>query len=130
MSLKRISITIPPELVEKADEKAADLDRSRSWVLVDALRRYLERPPVGAEALDHEATLAVHEPSVGYAAGLGPSRIAQLDADLRLTAEERVIAAERTAAMFTGGGSAPDAVLSFERYEDYVDWKRLEAARR
>jgi predicted transcriptional regulator len=120
MPLSRITITIPDELIGQADRKAAALDRSRSWVLVDALRRYLAAP-----------VAAVREPSVDYAAGLDAARAAQLAADLRMTPEERVLAAERTLRVDAQRGRAPlhDRVLSFDRYEDYLDWERREAVR-
>jgi len=118
MPLSRITITIPDELIEQADRKAAALERSRSWVLVDALRRYLAAP------VDE-----MREPPVDYAAGLDPSRAAQLAADLRMTPEERVLAAERTLRVDAVRGRSPvhDRVLSFDRYEDYIDWERREA---
>ena len=122
MSLARISITIPEELVAAADRRAAELERSRSWVLVDALRQVLARPEG-----------AVREGEVAYLAGLGAQRTAQLEADLRLTAEERVIEAERTLDVEDVRRSSrkaqQDRLLTFDRYEDYVDWKRREAIR-
>lgn len=121
MPLARISITIPEELVAQADRKAAGLDRSRSWVLVEALRRYLTAP----EAL-------VRERPVEYAPGLGSSRAAQLAADLRLSPEERVLAAERTLLVDAERGPVPlrNRLLTFDRYEDFLEWERREAVRR
>jgi hypothetical protein len=45
--LERITITIPQPLLQAADELAARLDRSRSWVLAEAVRRMVgaEEPP-------------------------------------------------------------------------------------
>ena len=120
MALSRISITIPEELILDADRKAGALDRSRSWVLVEALRQYLA-PRVNS----------VREPEARYAVGLGPSRTAQLEADLQLTPEERVCAAERTLLVDEARGRPPtrDRLLTFDRYEDYLEWKRREAVR-
>jgi hypothetical protein len=125
MTLKRISITIPDSLVAAADERARALDRSRSWVLVEALRRYLEVPATFSGR-------AVHEVATGpYALGLGPYRQAQLEADLQLTSEQRVREAERTArvAELQTPGRRRDRVLTFDRYEDYLDWERWEDRR-
>jgi len=132
MPLMRISITIPEDLVAEADRKAADLDRSRSWVLVDALRDYLGtlRANVDQHHVDDgkpPQVSAVHEPQIDYAAGLGSSRIAQLVADMRLSPEERVLAAERTLAIGDEKRPPRDRVLSFDRYDDYVEWKKREA---
>ncbi|NIN73098.1 MAG: ribbon-helix-helix protein, CopG family [Gemmatimonadetes bacterium] len=123
MALSRISITIPRDLVAEADLLARELDRSRSWVVAEAVRRYLERGP------DHrktEPTVREVAPQPGY--GLGPDeyRRAQLEADLRLTAEERVREAESTAALSELGRreSARQRLLVFETYEDYLAWQR------
>jgi len=120
MAKSRISITIPEELIVAADQRADALDRSRSWVLVEALRQYLAEP-----------VASVREPEVRYVAGLGPSRTAQLEADLRLTPEERVLEAERTLLVDEAQGRPPtrDRLLTFDRYEDYLEWKRREAVR-
>jgi Ribbon-helix-helix protein, copG family len=109
----RITITIPRELVEAADAKAHNLDRSRSWVLVEALRRYLRGPTV------------VTEPGATYQAGIGPYRQVQLEADLNLSPEQRVKEAQRTAlATPYSGRRGHDQFLTFDRYEAYLEWQR------
>jgi len=121
MALSRISITIPKELVAEADRKAAELDRSRSWVLVDALRKYLA-----------PRERVVREHATEYLVGIGPSRAAQLEADMRLTPEERVYAAEQTLLVDEMRGRKPvqDRLVTFDSYEDYLEWQRHEAVRR
>jgi hypothetical protein len=54
---------------------------------------------------------------------LDPLRLAQLESDLRLTAEQRIRAAEATARVGerARGRARSHWVLSFDRYEDYVD---------
>jgi hypothetical protein len=68
-----------------------------------------------------------------YVAGLGEQRLAQLRADLRLTPEERVKEAERTARAASAGARAAYGrtirMIGFERYEDYLDYKRREDVR-
>lgn len=120
MTLTRISITIPESLVRQADVRARALDRSRSWLIVEALRRYLHEPGASAVA-EH-----VRHPFTG---GIGPQRRAQLEADLRLTPEERVKEAERTAQVGALVRPLPrrDRVLTFDSYEDYLDWSRRES---
>jgi hypothetical protein len=124
VTLARISITLPQDVVVAADRRAAELDRPRSWVVVEALRAYLGRPSRGA---------LVREPaSPPYAAtrpGLGDSRLAQLEADLALTPEQRVREAERTARegeLTSGRSRAARRIVQFDRYEDYLDWKKWE----
>lgn len=57
--------------------------------------------------------------------GLGPSRHAQLVADLKLTPEARVRVAEETARAVPARGTARvHRVIGFDRYADYLDWKQ------
>lgn len=110
--LTRISMTIPPDVLRRADRIAKRAGRSRSWVLTDAVRRLAE-PAAQAPAMS------------GTVPRLDASRRALLAADLALTPTDRVVAAERTArevpvrrfgALF----------VTFDRVEDYHEWKRLE----
>lgn len=60
---------------------------------------------------------------------LGPYRHAQLLADLRLTPEERVRAAEETARLsFVLHRPPRPFVKAFDHYEDYLDWKERRGA--
>jgi Ribbon-helix-helix protein, copG family len=123
MAHTRISITLPPDVLAAADRRARELERSRSWVIVEAIRSYLAAPA------------GTREPAAPYlvsAPGLGPQRLAQLEADLRLTPEQRVRAAEETARLgeaVRGAGRPSARVLSFASYEQYLDWQRRERAR-
>lgn len=109
----RIAITIPKPDLAAADALAHDRDRSRSWIISEAVRQYVAQPAPVA-----------HRP------GLGPLRHAQLVSDLRLSPEARVRAAESTARAVPshrpqrGERHAP-RVIGFDRYEDYLAWKRL-----
>jgi hypothetical protein len=131
MSLVRISITIPESLVRAADRRARQLDRSRSWVVVEALRRYLAG--AGVQPSEPPAVREPAPPPYQAAPGdIGPYRRSQLEADLRLTPEQRVLEAERTARV--SELRAPkwrgDRVLTFDTYEDYLDWERWEGRTR
>jgi ribbon-helix-helix CopG family protein len=115
----RVAITIPADDLAAADRVARQQSRSRSWVIAEAVRRYaatvagLPPHPVGFE--------------VNPESGLGPSRVAQLIADLELTPEARVRAAEETARVsFNLRPSLGMRVLGFDRYEEYLEWKRRE----
>lgn len=115
MPLVRITISIPLDLVRAADARASALQRSRSWVVTDALRRGLAAG-LHAPAGDRD----------DWTARLGPSRLGQLQADLGLSAEERVREAERTTRVteLRAPRRAAARVLSFDRYEDYLEWQR------
>jgi hypothetical protein len=123
VSLARISITIPPDLVAEADRRAGQLGRSRSWVVAEALRRYLAERRNGVVRGGEEVA-----PYVARQSGLGESRRMQLEADLALTPEERVREAEATARVgeLQQETARQERILLFNRYEDYLDWKRRE----
>jgi ribbon-helix-helix CopG family protein len=122
MPYKRISITLPKDVLEAADRRARALDRSRSWLIAEAVRAYVA-----------SSLAQVREPSPApygvTSPGLGPQRLAQLKSDLRLTPEQRVRSGEESARLTTlvreARGPA-NRLISFDRYEDYVEWKRKE----
>ncbi len=124
MTLQRITITIPKDVLEAADKRAKELDRSRSWVVADAVRVAIG---TGSEAPRNRAANRLREASPPYRSGLGTYRQTQLEADLTLTPTERVLSAERTARA-TGRGNRPtfQRVVTFDRYEDFLEWKRQE----
>lgn len=132
MSLSRVTITIPAPLLAEADRRAEALDRSRSWLLVEALKAYLATAadPSGAQSVPRAPRLPLlaHEPDTGYIAGLGPQRLAQLAADLEVTPEERVRFAQQAAAAGTARRrpAQPHRVIAFDRLEDYFTWERHE----
>jgi hypothetical protein len=120
MPFERTSITLPRDVLQAADRRARQLDRSRSWVIVEALRAYLST----SRSLVRESAPV---PYAAAAPGLGPQRLAQLESDLRLTPEERIRTAEETARLGERVHGTPvraNRLISFDRYEDYVQWKR------
>ena len=128
----RITITIPGELVKAADERAKAVGRSRSWVLVEALRRYLQAP-VAPGAVRGPAThpyVARQAPGttvpVDAAAEVAASRRRRLRAELALPVIERLRRAEEIARL-GGVATLPRAgaqIVAFDTYEDYYGWKR------
>jgi hypothetical protein len=123
MALARISITIPRPLLAEADRAATKLDRSRSWLVTEAVRQYLEQGEDDA-GTGHAVREVTREPH--YRLGPGEYRLAQLEADLRLTPEDRVREAEATASLTQAPHRESDwqGVLVFEQYEDYLAWTR------
>lgn len=106
-AFERISLTIPPDVLRRADRIAKHEGRSRSWVLTDAVRRLAEPEPPALPRLDS-------------------SRRAMLQSDLALSATERVLAAERTAREVPVRRFSA-LFISFDRFEDYLEWKRRES---
>jgi hypothetical protein len=63
-------------------------------------------------------------------AGLDPMRLLQLQADIQLTPEDRVKAGEETARLgYLLHPPTGNRLLQFDRYEDYLTWKRREEIR-
>jgi hypothetical protein len=123
----RIAITLPPEELAAADRLARAQDRSRSWIVAEAIRRFAasqdasgRSPPAGAAAR-----------TAPVATGLGESRLAQLRRDLSLTPEARVRAAEETLRLTElTGAPAVQQVVAFDDYEAFLDWKWRRDVRR
>ncbi len=121
-TLRRVTVTLPAEVQRAADALARRLDRSRSWVVAEAVRTFAagqSQTPAGA----------LREPvAAPYVAtpGLGEQRVAQLESDLRLTPGERVRAAEDTIETALRFHRPPrhGMVLSFATLEDYFAWKK------
>jgi hypothetical protein len=123
----RIAITLPKRDLAAADRLAKALDRPRSWVVAEAIRRMATSPPPvppTSSGPPGSTTGLVHS-------GLGPSRLAQLTADLTLSPEERVRAAEESLRL-SELGSRPrtHSLRMFDTYLDYLDFKRHRIAER
>ncbi len=131
----RVAITLPPEDLAAADRLAQARDRSRSWIVAEALRQYVaaadaqSSPGSGDGPMEADVVLAVPTGPVSsrvpYEPGLGVSRTRQLVRDLALTPEERVLAAEETLALHAlVREERPVASRFFDHYDDFLDWKR------
>jgi predicted transcriptional regulator len=127
----RIAITLPEKDLAAADQLAKQLDRSRSWVIAEAVRQFAAHQESAAPGGGAAARVA--EPASGYAvapvAGLGPQRLEQLRRDMQLTPEQRVRAAEETldTTVRLRRPRGP-RIIAFDRYEDFLDWKRARGA--
>src|SRR5437762_318464 len=94
MSITRISITLPRELAKAIDAKARELDRSRSWVIAEGARRFIEtKYPIGGAP-----TAAVRESSPVIATSeIAAARRRHLHTEAKLPADETVRRAEELA---------------------------------
>lgn len=102
----RIAITLPPDDLAAADRLAAAQDRSRSWIVAEALRQYVARS----------------EPS----AALGASRHRQVLRDLQQTAEARIRDAEEREiqAVDRDHGHSLETPVRFATYDEFAEWRR------
>lgn len=126
--IARISITLPEEVLREADRLAAELDRPRSWVLAEGVRRWTSIHAAGrAPQVVRESPAA---PYPAHRPGLGELRSIQLEADMALGVDERVRQAEEELhANPLGGRASGTSIRFFDRYEDYLEWKKFEGIR-
>ena len=128
MTLARISVTIARSLVAAADRRARELDRSRSWVVSEALRQYLG---VGVTTELGHATRSVRAvrepPAPPYAASeVAEARRRHVVAELALSPGERLRRAEELGRLAREAQhrATRHQVIGFDTYEDYYEWKK------
>lgn len=117
LRFSRISITLPPDTLRAADELAARHDRSRSWIVAEAIRQYAAAQR-GAPPSDDDATR------------VGRSRLEQLRRDVALSPEARVLESEGIVTVDgePGEPGAPVPPRSFPSYDDFIAWRRERGA--
>lgn len=121
MPFARIAITLPKDVLSATDRRAKELARSRSRVIVDALRAYLASPTVVREPT---------QPAYG-ADDFGAARRRQLEADLASSPAERLRHSEevaRLARSLRPGRGRRQQVIGFDSYEDFYEWKKANRA--
>ena len=126
MTLARISITIPHDLVAAADQRAEQLQRSRSWLLVEALRSYLRATE--ARAVHESARVPYGSAEAEARAGapeIAAARRRRLRAELQLSPAARLERAEELVRLAEEANPRPPRaqVVGFESYEDFYAWK-------
>jgi predicted transcriptional regulator len=125
--MKRITITIPEKLLAAADARAARLQRSRSWVIAEAVKEHTSTRRQPSSVIPEGGTVSRND---GRTSGLGESRLAQLKADLALTPERRVKEAERS--LMRSERAVPplrNRIISFDSFEDFFEWDRTDRLR-
>jgi predicted transcriptional regulator len=116
----RVTCTVPAVVLRSADGIAARLDRSRSWVVTEALRRLVAAPETGPAAAPEASSPQLRR-------AFRAAEQARLVRDLALTPAERVRVSEEIAriAPATGRRAQRGRVRQFDTYDDYLDWKRF-----
>ena len=124
MALKRISITLPKDVLDAADKRARALDRSRSWVIVEAIKAYVVAQVTSrVREADAPAHAAVQE--------VANARRHHLLADLKRSPAERLRRAEdlsRLARQVRPRRGRREQVIAFDSYEDFYEWKKAHRA--
>lgn len=115
-------MTIPADVLRKADRLARQWDRSRSWVIAEAIRRV-------DEGLNHQAGKLVAEPPAEpfLAEAAREARTRHLRYALSLSPGARLEQAEELTRM-RSLRPRRDQVVSFETLEDFARWKKARRA--
>jgi len=126
MAYARISVTLPKGVLAAADRRAKELDRSRSWVIAEALRQW------NAGGAPTTASHAVREsaaPPYG-AREVAEARHQHLLTDLQRTPAERLRRAGDLAQLAQAGRPRGPRVqiIGFDSYEDFYQWKKARRA--
>ncbi len=126
MALARISVTIARSLVAAADRRARELDRSRSWVVSEALRQYLGITTELGNATRSVRAVREPPPSPYAASEVAEARRRHLVAELALSPGERLRRAEELGRLAREAQRRPTRhqVIGFDTYEDYYEWKK------
>jgi ribbon-helix-helix CopG family protein len=123
MSFKRISMTIPKDVLDAADKRARALERSRSWVIVEAIRAYVAGA-AGSRVREPDApAYAVEE--------VADARRRHLVADLKRSPAERLRRVEdlvRVARQVRPKRARREQIIGFDSYEDFYEWKKAHRA--
>lgn len=117
--LARTSITLPQRELSTADRLAAALDRSRSWVFAEAIRRW------GAKAPGPDPSPAVRpaEPTTPPGPDLPPA--VDLKTALQLSDTARLQKSQELTARFRRAHPRAGRmqIIAFESQEDFLAWK-------
>lgn len=121
MALRRITVTVPRDVLAAADRRARELGRSRSWVVTEAIRQYARAAGV------REAEAPVYA-----VAAVADARRHHLETDLALPAAERLHRAEELARLGRSVRRARSGrrqqIIGFDSYEDFYEWKKARHA--
>ncbi|HUF25940.1 MAG TPA: ribbon-helix-helix protein, CopG family [Gemmatimonadaceae bacterium] len=128
MPLTRITITVPASLVREADRRARRESRSRSWIVADALRRYVASesgPAAAADSGPVSGTESPAPPPTGLAEHADRARLQQIESALALSPSARLERAEELGALGRArqNRGRREQVIGFDSYEDYYRWK-------
>lgn len=117
-------MTIPADVLRRADELARLWDRSRSWVIAEAIRR-VDRPAEAGSMMVSESAAPSYT-----AEAAAEARLRHLRHDLSLTPAERLRRAEALVTMARKVRKRPKRaqIIGFDSFEDFAAWKKARRA--
>jgi predicted transcriptional regulator len=109
----RIAITLPPDVLGAADKLARELDRSRSWVVAEAVRQYALNSTERAS----ETIAAARDELLRRELALSPAERLKRAEDLLHLARLAHPRKPRT------------QIIAFDSAEEFAEWKRASRIR-
>ena len=102
----KIAVSLPRDDLAAADRLARAQDRSRSWIVAEAIRKYVAE----------QERESAHE--------LGSSRAEQVKRDLQLTATERIREADELSVLSVASSRPIEQPRTFRTYDAFSEWRR------
>jgi Ribbon-helix-helix protein, copG family len=124
---RRVTVTVPADVLKAADATAKRFDRSRSWVVAEALQRYAAASAAAAPGAPRAVVREGPAPPYDVQRAFRAAELSRLEGDLALTPEQRVRVAEEIARTVPAGQPRPRfrRVVQFDSYDDYLEWRRF-----
>lgn len=118
--LSRTSITLPQPQLAAADQIAAQLDRSRSWVFAEAIRRWANRLPTLDPVTGPQETEVA--PSAAQPPRIAPATALKLSPTARLRMAQDLVGALRR----EHPRPTRLQIIAFESQQDFHSWKAVQ----
>lgn len=126
----RIAITLPAPVLATADRLAKRLDRSRSWVIAEAVRQFASGAQYPEQSPRHST---VREPvaSAFQAGQVAEARVRLLESGLAQSPAERLQRAEELLqlARLARPRGRRKQVVAFDSWEEFALWKAAQRIR-
>jgi hypothetical protein len=126
----RIAITLPAPVLAAADRLARQLDRSRSWVIAESIRKFVSEREHSAQT---PGLSAVHETfSAAYQAEqVADARERLIQSDLAVSPGVRLRRAEDLIQLsrLIRPRARREQVIAFDSWEDFAQWKAAQRIR-
>lgn len=124
---------MPEGVLAEADRLAGELDRSRSWIVAEAVRRMIDETKTKGAKRANTVKEDLQPPYGGpaEAALVADARWRHMLHDLRLTPEERLRRAEDMVDLWRdvrGDRPRRHQIIGFDTYEDFYRWKTAASA--
>lgn len=126
----RIAITLPAPVLAAADRLAKRLDRSRSWVIAESIRKYASDSEHPAQP---PSPTVVHETfsAASQAEQVADARVRLIQSGLAVSPGIRLRRAEELIQLsrLIRPRARREQVIAFDSWEDFAQWKASQRIR-